>query len=329
MNAPGPGSSSRKPCSRTRCSAAHVRASSRVLTSLVLILLCCACGAGAGARRSSPGDRKSLWPKGHVAAVSLTYDDGLDTQLAHAVPALDAAGFKGTFFLASMPGVDRDWALPNLHDPLTPRQEAWRQVAVRGHELASHTVNHPCPLQLVPTQAEGFRLSDYDTARMAAELGDSARRLARLGARQPLSFAYPCESDRFGLGAAHTSYAGAVQARFAAARGSREGMADPQAVSLLDVPLIDTQGMSGAALRSLVDVAREKGVWLVFLFHGIGETASCPNLDYAPEGCMLNYLVTPVSAHRELVAYLATQKGKVWTAPFGEVAQHLERTRAE
>jgi peptidoglycan/xylan/chitin deacetylase (PgdA/CDA1 family) len=268
-----------------------------------------------------------MWPGAKAAAVSLTYDDGLDTQLAHAVPVLDAAGLKGTFFLASMPGVDHDWALPNLRDPLSARHEAWREVARAGHELASHTVNHPCPLELVATQAPGFRLSDYDGARMSAELDESVRRLARLGVHPPVSFAYPCESDRFGLGASHANYAAPVLERFGAARGSRAGMADPRAVSVQDVPLIDTQGKSGAELRALVDAARAKGEWLVFLFHGIGEAQSCPDLTFAPERCMLNYLVTSESAHRELVAYLAAQRSSVWTAPFGEVARHIEATR--
>jgi sialate O-acetylesterase len=258
--------------------------------------------------------------------VSLTYDDGLDTQLVRAAPALDAAGLKGTFFLASMPGVDHEWALPNLRDPLSARHEAWRALARNGHELAGHTVNHPCTLELVATQAPGFRLGDYDRARMSAELDDSVRRLARLGAHAPLSFAYPCESDRFGIGPQGANYAALVEARFAAARGSRAGMGDPQAVSVRDVPLVDAQGKSGAELIALVETARAKGEWLVFLFHGIGEPASCPDLSYAPSSCMLNYLVTSEAAHRELATYLAEQRRTVWTAPFGEVARHIEHT---
>ena len=42
----------------------------------------------------------TTWPGGHRAAIVLTYDDALRSQLDNAVPALDAAGFKGTFFLS-------------------------------------------------------------------------------------------------------------------------------------------------------------------------------------------------------------------------------------
>ena len=39
------------------------------------------------------------WPGGARVAVSLSYDDALDSQLDMAVPALDAHGFKASFYL--------------------------------------------------------------------------------------------------------------------------------------------------------------------------------------------------------------------------------------
>lgn len=39
------------------------------------------------------------WPGGRRLAVVLTYDDALSSHLGIAIPALDAAGLKGTFFL--------------------------------------------------------------------------------------------------------------------------------------------------------------------------------------------------------------------------------------
>jgi len=39
------------------------------------------------------------WPEGKTAAIVLTYDDGLHSQLDIAIPQLDAAQLKGTFFL--------------------------------------------------------------------------------------------------------------------------------------------------------------------------------------------------------------------------------------
>ena len=39
------------------------------------------------------------WPEGKHAAIVLTYDDGLPSQLDVAIPQLDRAGLRATFFL--------------------------------------------------------------------------------------------------------------------------------------------------------------------------------------------------------------------------------------
>ncbi len=39
------------------------------------------------------------WPGNAKAAICLTYDDGMDTQLNDAIPDLDNHNLKGTFYL--------------------------------------------------------------------------------------------------------------------------------------------------------------------------------------------------------------------------------------
>ncbi len=41
----------------------------------------------------------SYWPGSYRAAVSLSFDDGLRSQLEVAVPILDRAGLRATFYL--------------------------------------------------------------------------------------------------------------------------------------------------------------------------------------------------------------------------------------
>ena len=43
------------------------------------------------------------WPYGARAAVSLAYDDALESPLDHALPALDKLGLKGSFYLTPVP----------------------------------------------------------------------------------------------------------------------------------------------------------------------------------------------------------------------------------
>jgi sialate O-acetylesterase len=282
-------------------------------------------GAATAGSAGAPGTFAGF-EGGAVAAVTLTYDDGLDPHLATVQPALDAAGLHGTFFLSNFEGVDHDWALPNLTEPLNARHLAWQAAGQKGHELADHTVNHPCDNA---GKAPNWQLGVYTQMRMAAELDDSIARLTRLGATTPITFAYPCASDKKGIGAAKEDYSPLVAARFFAARVSDGGIAQPAQVDLLHVPQLDTGGKTGEELKAMVDQAIAAKGWLVLLFHGVGgEQTSCPQgLVYQPENCMINYLTTSTEAHQALVDYLASKKTEVWTATFKEVATYIDGKR--
>jgi len=119
----------------------------------------------------------TTWPGGHRAAIVLTYDDALRSQLDNAVPVLDAAGFKGTFFLSGtfkQEDVDR-----------------WRAVAKRGHELGNHTVFHPCAkgsFDMPPQQDT----ANYSVAWMLKEIGAMNTMLAAIDGKPEHTFATPC-----------------------------------------------------------------------------------------------------------------------------------------
>lgn len=83
------------------------------------------------------------------AVVSLTFDDGLLCQFQRAVPVLDRLGLPATFFLiANTETIFEDpWATAKGY---TWRKIGWskedvgmlKNMAARGHEIASHTVKH-------------------------------------------------------------------------------------------------------------------------------------------------------------------------------------------
>ncbi len=279
---------------------------------------------GTGSTSGDAGGATITFPAGAVAAVSLTYDDGLDPHLTVVGPLLDAHGLKGTFFLSNFEGVDHQWALPNLKDPLNERHLAWQAMGQKGHELAAHTVNHPCNSA---TKAPNYHLTDYDMTRMATELDDDLARLERLKSATPFTFAYPCASDKMGIGPSSQDFGPLVAARFFAARGSDTRIADPEAVDLYHVSLLDALGKTGDELRAMVDQAILQKGWLVFLFHGVGADTTCPKLDYQPTVCMINYLVTSAAAHQSLIEYLDQKKAQVWTATFKDVAQRVQTQR--
>ena len=94
------------------------------------------------------------WPNGARAAIVLTYDDSLRSQLDIAVPQLDAAGLKGSFFL-------------NGTMPLEA-VESWRAVAASGHELGNHSLFHPCPAASFPADPR-YHAENYTVATMIRE----------------------------------------------------------------------------------------------------------------------------------------------------------------
>ena len=91
------------------------------LTSVIVLAL--VLGASAHAQQPVP------WPHGKKAAIVLTYDDSLHSQLDIAIPQLNEVGFKGTFF---------------LNGTFPPEDVIrWRAVGAAGHELGNHSVFHP------------------------------------------------------------------------------------------------------------------------------------------------------------------------------------------
>jgi peptidoglycan/xylan/chitin deacetylase (PgdA/CDA1 family) len=235
------------------------------------------------------------WPHGALAAVSLTYDDALTSQLDNAAPALARHGLLATFFITG--------SSPTLE----AAPAAFRQLIKAGHELGSHTIHHPCDRAL-GFPKRGFALQDYDQARMAAELTDSVQLLRELGQSEPFTFAYPCGSTW--LGETHESYVPAVAGQFLAARGVTAHVADPARVSLSEVPSV-MGNTSASDLISWVERALAGGGWMVFTFHGVAE----------------DHLAVQAEAHEALLSYLEQRKSSVWTERFGTIAAYVRAAR--
>lgn len=237
------------------------------------------------------------WPAGKVCAVSLTYDDALESQILNAALDLDERGLKGTFFIMGK------------SQSLKDNPQAWAALLQHGHELAAHTINHPCGGATASFEPPQDRLEAYDLKRMAGELDASIALLKGLGAKPPFSFAYPCGQDW--VGPDHRSYKPLVEARFAAARGVADHAADPQTVDLYNTDAYNPAGQSLAMLKAVVNDARSNGSWLIFMFHGVGG----------------DYLTTDDDVHQGLLNYLKANPD-IWVAPFGTVAAALHKVRA-
>lgn len=231
------------------------------------------------------------WPAGKLCAVSLTYDDGLDSQILNAVVDLYNTGLKATFF-------------PTGTSPWIQRNSApWKLLVGRGHELGSHTMLHPCAASMSFVK-KGNALEDYDDARMSKELDDSMDFLEGLGAKNLVSFAYPCGATYIGAADKQHSYIPLVKQRFRFARGVGNILANPATVNLYDTPGWSGEKMTAKDWEAVVEQAKSQGAWLIIMFHGVGG----------------DYLTEPEDAHKAFLQYLQKNSDTVWTAPFGQVA---------
>ena len=98
--------------------------------------------------------RIASWHRNLEAAVSLRFDDGLESHATTVIPQLNAHGYHATFLVS--PGTRQYRA----------RQEFWEQVVpAMGHRLGNHTMNH--------NGARSVEEADY-------EIGEAARTIRRV-----------------------------------------------------------------------------------------------------------------------------------------------------
>jgi peptidoglycan/xylan/chitin deacetylase (PgdA/CDA1 family) len=231
---------------------------------------------------------KFVWPPGKRAAVSLTYDDALASQLDNAAPALADHHLRATFFITEIARNEAD---------------RWRALQKRGHELAAHTMLHPCD-GAQSWVKKGNALQDYDAARMEAELQENIALLKSLGAKPgPLTFAYPCGSTW--IGNSYESYTPIVKRHFVAARGTAPTFADPATESFDNAPAVSGDKSGDELVRMVQDTARD-GTWLILMFHGVGG----------------DFMTVGLDAHEALLAYLEQHK-EIWTDTFVRISSYV------
>lgn len=233
---------------------------------------------------------------GKKCAVILTYDDALNVHLDNAIPLLDSLNLKATFYLSgNFPGCRE-----RLHD--------WRTAAGHGHELANHTLFHPCAGNTPGRDwvKPDYDLSRYTEQRLSDELRMTNTLLESLDGKKQRTFAYPCGDTRIG----DVSYIDLIKNDFVSARGVKSEMVQIDQVDLFNVPSYGINGETGKQLIALVNKAIQERALLVFLFHGVGGEHN---------------LNVSLNAHRELLKYLKQNEKEVWVTPFLDATQYIKQ----
>ncbi|WP_428329218.1 polysaccharide deacetylase family protein [Mucilaginibacter sp.] len=243
--------------------------------------------------------QKITWPHHKKAVIVLTYDDALASQLKTAIPQLDAAHFKGTFFLT---GMSRD-AIPK-----------WRAVSKNGHELANHTLYHPCLSATMPDNPVNDS-QHYTIYGILREIDAQNNFLYAIDGKTTRTYAYPCTETAVGGRSYVDSLRRSGMIKYARIGGDMDAIiTDFKKLDLLLVPSYGLdENASGAKLIAFVKKAEQSAGMGIFMFHGIGG----------------DYITTPSASHQELINYLKKHKKTIWVATFQQAMDYVKSKQTE
>ncbi len=253
--------------------------------------------------KEQPRSKDFRWPGGAKAAVALTYDDGVDVQLDHAIPDLEAVNLRGTFYI------------PGNSVSLRKRIAEWRAVAQRGHELGNHTLSHPC-LKEAFGRARAWvgpeqDLDSYSITRIVNEVRVMNTLLNAVDGQQARTLAYTCGDETV----RGVSFVDQIQPLVPAARAYRHAfraLADPVTLDPYRVPSWALIGNKGEEMIAWGEEAIRSGTLAVYTFHGVGGGHGI-NVDR--------------EAHQALLRWLNSNRAQVWTAPFVKIMAHVMAER--
>ncbi|WP_162250828.1 polysaccharide deacetylase family protein [Pelomonas sp. Root1217] len=237
-----------------------------------------------------------VWPNGAQAAVSLGYDDALDSQLDHVVPALNKRGLRASFYIP-------------INGPTLPgRQNEWKAAATAGHELGNHSLFHGCSAK-GPGREWVQPQRDLDR-QMAAQVQEQVIAantwLQGLDGKTRRTFTPPC----LDMQAGGQDFAAALKPHFVAYRAAGPGMVtDTAALDPYAMPVYFVEGMSGEQLIALVEKAAAQHALVSLLFHGVGA----------------EHLSVTREAHDQLLDHLARNKARFWTDSMVNIMENARK----
>jgi peptidoglycan/xylan/chitin deacetylase (PgdA/CDA1 family) len=199
---------------------------------IVLMFLAVFAGNACAAHQST------TWPDNKKGAVSLTFDDGSPSQISLGIPALDARGLKGSFFLITD-------AVKNGN---SPTWSSWRNAATNGHEIGSHTISHPYLTTLSPAQVQ-------------EELAGSKTEIeAQITSQKCLTFVYP-------YGDFNSEVVSITRNIYIAARGVNCNL-NSEPFDLFTVSACTPDDVN-LDLYAQADAAEQQSKWLVVYYHSL------------------------------------------------------------
>jgi len=234
------------------------------------------------------------WPGGAKAAVSLSYDNTLDSQLDNAIPSLNKHGFKASFYLT-------------LSSPiLMKRFSEWKKIAEGGHELGNHTIFHSCRRSLPDREwvAQSNDLDNRIASQIVLEIKTANTFLHAIDGKFERTYTAPCWDWEAG----NENFYNTVKPLFVGIKYDGGNVPeDMEKLDILKTTVWGPNGNSGAELIAYVEKAAKLGSIAGFTFHDI-------------DGDVNN--VTK-EAHEELLTYLADHRDEYWVDTFLNISRYV------
>ena len=222
------------------------------------------------------GYEVATWHNFSKAAITYSFDDGTPNQIPVAIPLLEKYGFHGTFNLIT--SWVKDWS-------------EWKNVARKGHEIASHTVNHV-----------NFGQTPEDM--QDEELAESKKIIEREIGKECITMVYPyCVRGNDKI----------VARYYISARGCSGQIGNPTPENMFDITsrVVGTESDMQTAdnFNKWVESATNTKGWCVFLIHALDGDGG-----YSP------IQSSEFEAHLKYVK----QSGMVyWVGTFAEISKYI------
>jgi len=236
----------------------------------------------------SPKPHIARWYGNKKAALSLRFDDSLESHVEYVIPKLNEYGIKATFMVSPGRAQYRKY------------KDFWEKDAPRmGHQLGNHTMHH--------RGANSLEEADH-------EIGEVSRLLWKL---------YPDQSKLKLFASGGGKKWGGMD--WESAPPDNEYKKFVKKYFLIDLydgkhPAHSTHSrLSAQELCSAVDKATREGRHLPFMFHGIGTPGIMDRLKSLYRGYDL---VVPQSTFDGLLECLARRKDDLWIAPLLDILKY-------
>lgn len=216
------------------------------------------------------------WYNFTPSVITYSFDDGTFNQIEKGVPLLDKYNLKGSFNLIT--SWEHDW-------------EAYKRAVENGHEISSHTVNHP-------------NLRDQDLETQTTELKESKKFIEKMVGQECITLVYPyCDAGNYDL----------AKKYYISARSCSGQLISPNPDDMFELSSIiignKTEYEFAEDLNKWVDKAFEEKKWVIFLIHGIDNDGGYSPIKSSEFDLHLKYVKQNI--------------GRYWVGTFRDVSKYI------